>query len=265
MRKTILFSFICLQFLLSCGQEPDTTQRKFTSTEKTFSYHLGDSLVHLQVLQYGNRRDIVMLNLHDDETTSVDAARAVLEETGGMLIRLDNRNNRFIEFSIHGKPYRFDPNRMFSVAGIRSNLGKLSKADPKAVEAIRQFGIYVLTKVPVTTPTLIALHNNDEGRLTIDSYRPGSDYGPDAAQLTVQVSVDPDNFLFTTDSRLYRQLKDSFNIVQQHNGRVSDDGSLSVFYGRMKRSYVNVETEYGQVDEQVRMLRAVVTTIFKVR
>ena len=84
MRKIVFVLFTCLLFLFSCGQDTDASKIKLTPTEKNYSYHLGDSLVKLVTLQYGKRNDIVMLNLHDDEATSVQAAQTVLEETGGL-------------------------------------------------------------------------------------------------------------------------------------------------------------------------------------
>ena len=263
MRKFVLSLSICLQFLTSCGQDGDTTRARFTATEKKFSYHLGDSVIKLVALQYGKRSDIVMLNLHDDEITSVEAAKLVLEETGGVLIKIDNYNKRLLEFTSNGKLYRFDPNRMFSLAGIRASLGKHSQVNKAATEAIRGFARFVLNKIPPPSPTLIALHNNDADRLTIASYMPGNDYGPDVSQVVSIPGADPDNFLFTTDTRIFRHLKDSFNIASQHNKKAVDDGSLSIYYGRRKKSYVNVEAEHGQLDEQVRMIRAVVGYIRK--
>ena len=263
MRKIVFVLFICMHFLSSCGQDTDTSRARLTPTEKKYSYHLGDSLIKLVVLQYGKRSDIVMLNLHDDETTSVEAAKLVLEETGGILIKIDNSNNRLLEFTSNGKLYRFDPNRMFSMVGIKASLGKHSQVNNAAASSIRGFARFVLNKIPVTTSTLIALHNNDADRLTISSYMPGNDYGPDVSDVAAITGTDPDNFLFTTDALVFRQLKDSFNIASQHNQKAKDDGSLSVYYGRRRKSYVNVEAEHGQVEEQVRMIRAVVGYIRK--
>ena len=231
--------------------------------KKNYSYHLGDSLVKLVTLQYGKRSDIVMLNLHDDEATSVQAAQTVLEETGGLLIRINNDSNRLLNFSINGKLYRFDPNRMFSIAGIKASLEKHSQVNNIAINAIRGFATFVLHKIPAVSPTLIALHNNDADRLTISSYMPGNDFGPDVSQVAAAAGTDPDNFLYTTDARVFRHLKDSFNIASQHNKNAKDDGSLSVYYGRRKKSYVNVEAEHGQLEEQVKMIRAVVALVFK--
>jgi hypothetical protein len=42
--------------------------------------------------------------------------------------------------------------------------------------------------------------------------------------------------------------------VLQNNTKAKDDGLLSIYYGRKKKSYVNVEAQYDKTDEQAKML-----------
>ena len=51
--------------------------------------------------------------------------------------------------------------------------------------------------------------------------------------------------------------KQGFNAVLQNSTNATDDGSLSIYYGKKNLVYVNIETEKGDVDEQVEMLNAV--------
>ena len=53
-------------------------ETKYTPTEKTFFYRLSDKTIPLKVQQYGSRTDIVFINLHDDEFTSVEATKKIL-------------------------------------------------------------------------------------------------------------------------------------------------------------------------------------------
>jgi len=43
----------------------------------------------------------------------------------------------------------------------------------------------------------------------------------------------------------------------QNSTNATDDGSLSIYYGKKNLVYVNIETEKGDLDEQVEMLNAV--------
>ena len=51
--------------------------------------------------------------------------------------------------------------------------------------------------------------------------------------------------------------KQGFNAVLQSNIKATDDGSLSIYYGKKNLVYINIETEKGNLDEQVKMLNVV--------
>ena len=55
-------------------------ETKISITEKTIFYKIADNTIPIKIQQYGERSDIVFINLHDDEATSVDAAKKILEE-----------------------------------------------------------------------------------------------------------------------------------------------------------------------------------------
>ena len=56
------------------------------------------------------------------KNTSVEAARSVLEWKGGTLIKIENNKQHVIRFRLRGVNYRFDPNGIFSRAGIEKNI-----------------------------------------------------------------------------------------------------------------------------------------------
>ena len=236
---------------------------KFSATEKTAVYLLGNKRIELKLIYYGNNSRTVLLNLHHNENTAVEAAKRVLSESGGMLICIENNNERFIEFSQNGKTFRFDPNRIFTEAGIKQSLQKQSdQINPSAVKAVRRFAKFIRAKIPSSATTLVAIHNNDEGNLSVASYMRGGEYAREASSVHHAQEHDPDNFFFTTDLSLFRKLsRAGFNVILQHNKKASDDGSLSVYYGRRKKSYVNVEAESGKLGDQQRMLNAVISMI----
>jgi hypothetical protein len=236
---------------------------KFTAQEKIYHYILGNTQVAVQVSNFGDRKNIVMLNLHDDEITSVEAARNVLETSGGILVNINNNYERLVSFTLKGKTWEFDPNRMFTRSGIIADLMKRNKScNLAAVKAIEGFAKFLLNKVPKTS-TLIALHNNDHNNFSIDSYLEDGLFKNDAKAVHSTDRHDEDNFFITTDRKLYQSLRESgYNVILQHK-KAADDGSLSVYYSRKNKSYVNVEAEVGKVKEQEQMIGRVVSWINK--
>src|SRR5438105_1472115 len=53
---------------------------------------------------------VVLVNVHDDENTSVEAALSVLEAQGGRLVELKHTGARLITFELEKKTYVVDPN-----------------------------------------------------------------------------------------------------------------------------------------------------------
>ena len=197
-----------------------------------------------------------MLNVHDNETTSVDAAKKVLEQTGGLLIEVENEGERLINFKSHRKIFQFDPNRIFTSKGLLQNLHKLNThVTSKAYNSVSAFSKFILQQIPKSAVVLIALHNNDDGEYSIDSYRSSGDKVKDGLKIYRNPETDPDNFFLVTTSRLFNHLKSSgHNAVLQNTTRAKDDGSLSIYFGRKKKAYVNVEAEHNSISEQTNML-----------
>ena len=235
---------------------------KFTAQEKIYHYILGSTQVAVQVSVYGDRRNVVMLNLHDDEITSVAAARNVLQTTGGTLVNINNNYERLVSFTMKGKTWQFDPNRMFTRNGIISDMLKQNRScNMAAVKAIEGFAKFLLTKIPKTS-TLIALHNNDHQNFSIESYLDDS-RKKDVQAVHASEYHDEDNFFLTTDRKLFQSLRESgYNVILQHK-KAADDGSLSVYFGRRNKSYVNVEAEAGKLKDQEQMIGRVVSWINK--
>ncbi|RYF96061.1 MAG: hypothetical protein EOO00_03625, partial [Chitinophagaceae bacterium] len=98
------------------------SQAKLIPRHQAIDHQLGYELVRISVYQYGNNDSIIYINLHSDETASVDAAMNMLETRGGMLIKIENGNKRNITFRLGNGMYAFDPNRIFSRKGIQHTL-----------------------------------------------------------------------------------------------------------------------------------------------
>ncbi|MDF2380542.1 hypothetical protein JMG10_03620 [Nostoc ellipsosporum NOK] len=234
----------------ACAQQPDIQRRKLM---------LGDTEVWVELSYYSKPGSITAINIHDDECTSVEAARDWLMEKGGLLIRVENAGERLLKFTIGGQEYKIDPNRLYSKEGAAKSLDRFGEVSGEAVEAAFRFGQQLLALVPETTKCLVALHNNTEGGLSVHTYKAGGDAAMDTKEVLHMPEQDPDDFLLTTDSIMYRRLATAgYNVIWQHNEEVRDDGSMSVYFGkRPEVVYVNCETEHGHVEEAGKMLRAI--------
>lgn len=210
---------------------------------------VGETAVILKVTARG--REPTFIALHENESTSVEAAKAMMAYSGGTLIELKHTGARNLTFRLGGTQYEIDPNRMFTDRGIKVNLRPYSTEAHAAVAALAQRIIRKLSR------RVVALHNNTDGGYSILQYQAGQKYANEAAMPPhVVEGQDPDNFFFVTPPNDFARLKKAgFNVVLQA-GQPSDDGSLSVYCSRNGINYVNVEAQHGSRKEQIKMLHA---------
>jgi hypothetical protein len=197
-------------------------------------------------------------NLHDDENTAVEAGLIVLGRRGGRLVELQHGGKRDIRFRLDGDTFSVDPNRIFTTEGVRRTLAKLSRHTTDAEHTVERFGKELLSIFSIEqTDAVIALHNNSEGAYSALSYKKGGNFASDAAAVFIKDGGDPDDFFFVTETAVFDALRrHGFNVVLQDNRRVTDDGSLSVYCGRLGVRYINVEAQHGHLAQQVAMILA---------
>ena len=259
MNLYLLIALLCCSFVATA--QPDAIE----PVEKTGWCQVGDRRIAVKTFRYGAAGKNVIVNLHHNETTALDAAHNVLCVSGGVLVHIENDNDRIISFRQGNRIFRFDPNRIFTDAGIRKTLAKLSeRVTPAAIQAVKKFAAYLKSKFPLSATVVIAVHNNEDGDLSVDSYAKNGNLNREAAQVHVEEKHDADNFFLTTDHSFFRKLKSAdFNVILQHNKRATDDGSLSVYFGLKKKKYVNVEAEFGQLAIQEEMISVLLNTVRK--
>lgn len=234
------------------GVNPKT----FSPSEKIIYHKLGDKIISLKVSRYGELINTCCINLHDDEMTAVNAARSVLEDQGGVLIKIENNGKRNISFPLKGVVYTFDPNRIFSHTGIILTLKANGKISTPAVTEVEKFATHLLELIPTNIPCLIALHNNSNGNFSIKTYMPGGTRQNDACQVYSDEWQDIDDIALTTDQTIYNKMAAfGYNSILQDNDNVLKDGSLSVYYGEQKKRYINIETEHGRTKQYVEMMK----------
>lgn len=200
-----------------------------------------------------------MLNVHEDEITSIQAGLAKIKESGGRLIELAHGGGRLITFALAGKEYTFDPNRIFSDIGIAQTLKKHSQYSADAHGEIKRFAQAYLRQFALDNePVIIALHNTVDGIFSVETFLPNGTSAREAAAANVSPERSKFDFFYVTDQRFFDRLRErDFNVVLQNNAKATDDGSLSVYFARKGIPYVNIEAEINHLDEQMTMLDAV--------
>jgi len=235
------------------------------------SFLVGDARIDVVARDFASPRSgapvarpaIGFVSVHDDEETAVEAAVDVLRECGGRLLELRHTGAREIAFRLGGADHRVDPNRIFTPAGRRGTLTTLSTWSQPADDVVAAFADELLSTLGIdNADVVVALHNNTADRYTAANYLPGGTLAADAAKVHLQPGGDADDFFFVTDRGVFDALADrGHSVILQNEASVSDDGSLSVWCGRMGIPYVNVEAEHGHRAEQAAMLRDLVAVL----
>lgn len=214
---------------------------------------LGERSVQFTHYKYGNNDSLFLISLHNNEQTAVEAAKLVLQQTGGQLLVLENNNKRNVQFSIKKKWYTVDPNRIFTDAGIVKTLQQHHCFNTTAAAAVKEFSLQLLALIPTNIYAPIAIHNNTPGApLTIYTY---FNKPLEAIQVYADSTNDPDDFVLTTDSLVFNRLvENTINVVLQNNAETTDDGSLSVWFGYQNKAYINCEAGVKNKLSQINML-----------
>ena len=235
--------------------QPLTDHVAQTHTMRT-TFKIGETNISVLVFQYG-RPSPTFINVHDDENTSVAAGKTVIEQTSGRLIELSHGGQRNVRFTLGGERFAFDPNRIYSDAGIHATLKHQGQYSEAAQRAVKRFATQLLERFALDRePVIIALHNNTERALTIHSYEPDHEHAATSKAVHVAPSRSPDDFFYVTEERFFDYLKQrDFNVTLQDNTNVPDDGSLSVYFGKKGVPYINIEAEISHLNAQIEMVR----------
>ena len=252
-RRKLPFLLLCTLLLVSGCSTPSAART---------SFKVGDTIIHAKAFQRGASL-LTMINVHDDENTSVLAGKVVVKESGGRLIELAHSGRRFVEFKLDGQTYRFDPNRIFSDEGIRATLSRRSNYSEAAHRVVKEFAAGFIGQFGLDRePVIVALHNTDGHGLTINSYRAEGDKSAASATLHASERRGVGDFFYVTDRRFFDYLKArDFNVTLQDDANVPDDGSASVYFARKGIPYLNIEADVNHLDEQTEMVRVAMAMI----
>lgn len=246
-----------LRETLAAALQGHTGRSTDGAASKVIPVELGDTSVSIALRRVG-AGGLTCINLHQNEQTSVSAARNMLDRFPGTLIELRAQGRRIVTFRNGLRPYAFDPNRIFTDQGLRQTLSRyasLSHASLGAVARLRDTLLPLLDSA--SGGPVVALHNNAGGHYDVHAYASGGQHAGDASRSAISAQCRPQNFFLVTHEALFEALaRLDFNVVLQ-SASPADDGSLAVWFQQQGRAYVNVEAGHGQLQEQQRMLEAV--------
>ncbi|MCC5015629.1 MULTISPECIES: protein tyrosine phosphatase [unclassified Legionella] len=212
----------------------------------TYPVMLGNTKVEI-IKQYGKGKTFV--HLHENEKTALAAAKTFIKAKGGSLITLRHSGTRNIVFHLRRVRYEFDPNRIFTDRGIKKTLKQYGSYSPAAHTEVSKFADKIKRLLP-KNETVVAVHNNRT--YSIKEYFPKHPLAKDIKALHYRPKSNYRNFYFVTKSEEYRRLKKlKFNVALQSNS-ATDDGSLSFYLA--KKNYINIESAFGALKDQLRML-----------
>lgn len=223
---------------------------------------LGDSTAFfIKENAHQKHSKIAFINVHENESTSVDAYRLVDTLNQFPFFWLNQNCERRIKFNYKNVVYSIDPNRIFSAEGIKATIAYDTLQNKKAEKIAKVLADHILKAIHPFN-WVLSLHNNTPDNYTINSYLEGGDEAENASDVFINPEMDVDDFVFTTNRTLFAKLKEkNINVILQDNMNCFDDGSLSVYYGRHQLAYANIEAEHGHLNEQVFMIKEVISII----
>lgn len=230
--------------------------------QDSINVSLSGTTIHL--VSFGpDTSDVLLYNMHDNENTSALAARLISIKQGSTYYELIHNGKRNVSFALGKDSIHIDPNRIYTDTGIWLQLKKNKNMDTMAFRLIAAWRDSLLHVLNIDGRSLvIALHNNTNQKYSFKSYMPGEEYADEAAAVYKGCVRDKDDFYFVTDPIILHKLAvGQFHIVMQANETMTDDGSLSVYCGRLGIPYVNVEAQHGHFFRQVRMLLFAITQL----
>jgi hypothetical protein len=202
------------------------------------------------------RQPLIYFHPHENEHSCAVVTRHVISQFGGRLVEIRSQGDRFITFRFKGATYTFDPNRMFTDAGLQSSLAHFAPMSPGPLESVLNLRNAVLNQLGKGKTPIIAVHNNSRDSVTVYSFQKSGMFAAQAAQVAINTVENPRNFFLALDERVFLRLRQrGFNSIL-YTSSAPDDGSLAFFCRQHRWQYVNVETAEGNMHDQERMMDA---------
>ncbi|MFT5820892.1 MAG: hypothetical protein ACI8ZM_002140 [Crocinitomix sp.] len=246
----LLSIFILFISALTWAQHNPAMETKFT---------LGETEIAIYEQKSPSADNIVFVNVHEDETTSIETLYRYTDSIHFFYLR--HQWTRRIAFTMKAVNYDFDPNRIFTKKGRKKTLKDGANYSGKANKEVKKLAKAILNRLP-EGHTVVAVHNNTDENYSIKSYDVGGDEAENTKSVYINPETDPDDFIYTTDAYFFNAFKKlGVNVILQDNKGYVNDGSLSVYCGKNEIPYINIETQKGHFDAQMRLMKEVLTVV----
>ena len=219
---------------------------------------MGDTRVRVVVAEVTRKgsEGLIYFHPHENEHGSAVVTRHTVQVAGGRLVEIRCEGDRLITFRLKGSTYSFDPNRMFTDAGLQRSLSHFGPFSPEALDCGRNLRHAVLNQLGEGKTPIVAVHNNAEDGVNALAYRKGGQFAAQASKVAINPKEKPHNFFLVLDEGLFSRLHHAgFNTVLE-SPHVSDDGSLAFLCLQHQWPFINVEASEGDINQQQRMLDA---------
>jgi hypothetical protein len=225
--------------------------------------YVGDSRIRIVVAEVNakGRHGFIYFHPHENEHGSAAVTRHTIREFGGRLVEIRSQGEQLVKFRFKGVTYSFDPNRMFTDAGLESSLAHFAPISQGPLDCARNLRNAVLSELGRGKTPIIAVHNNAPQGISALYYQNSGMFAAQAARVVINPAQNPHDFFVVLDERLFRRLHHAgFNTVLQAPN-APDDGSLAVFCQQHHWPYVSVEAADSDMNQQQRMLEALPAAI----
>lgn len=225
--------------------------------------HIGNTQVELRFFQGSTLDDVIFLNVHEDEQTSIEAIQEIRKTIPVNFAYLHHQGTRNIEFQLGNKKHEFDPNRIYTFKGRKATLKDFGKFSFRANKAVKELDKAINNLID-NYKIVVTLHNNTDVNYTINSYAEGGDESENTKLLNVVDTWDADDFIYTTHPPYFESCKKlGLNVILQDNEACVNDGSLSVHCGKNNIPYINVEAQKGHLEEQIELIKLIIRMLTK--
>jgi hypothetical protein len=218
---------------------------------------LGKTKIELNQFNNAKTNDVLFLNIHQDEQTSIDAIETFAKDIPLNFAYLNHKQTRRIAYHIGKNTYTIDPNRIYTKEGREKTIETNDKATIRSKLVAKKLANEIIQLIS-KYKTIVTLHNNSDVNYSIKSYLPGGDEAENTAEVFINPKMDADDFIYTTEKQFFNYLKNAnYNVILQDNTHFVNDGSLSVYCGIKGIPYINIEAQLGHFDEQLELIKVV--------
>ena len=231
-----------------------------SATDRAY-FRLGEKMITIYTLTQEVERSFVIVSLHSDEYTALNASQEFVEQNGGKMVYLENSLEHNLRFEFFNKQYSVDPNKIFTTKGRSDGLKSGPYKNQLAIE-MQRFADYLFETIP-HDKHVIGVHNYVDVKKSIKQFK-GRKMVRKLKEIHKSEWKDENDFFITTNDDVFKQLAArDFNVVLQYSPVIRDDGSLSIAVEKNRRYYIDLIVQTGHDEEQKQMLAAVTEILDK--